>query len=718
MSELVLLIYARLGLKLYTPPAYRPEQQGIVERSNAVVKRMLHHILAQAKNPRDWHTKLNHIAWAYREVPNATTSLSPVQMVYGRHSRGPLAVIQETWSGLKSNILTVAHDHKARVCLDSLQDELQLAASLAKEHAEIEQQRYLAIHNAYAKEKDFQVGDLVLALMPSSNNKIISTWQGPGTITNIVSKNTYKIVFQNAGEKVLHADLLRKFYTRVNALGVICYSVDKDDAQLGDRELIPILSNASSVSFEEQLGRVDLSHLSSSEQIELRQLLRRFQKVFNDQPGLCKNALHQIDTYPDFVPKAQRTYRIPEALIPEVERQLNDLIQHGKIRPSQSPVAHPLLCVPKANGDVRLCTDMRYINRFTVSSEYHSPRQEDLLNRMSGSRFISILDFSQSFFQIPIREEDKYKTAFKFQSRSYEWNVTPFGLKSSGCIFQATMDSLLAPHHDYAESYVDDVNVHSDAWQSHVIHLSGVLSSILDSGMTLKLSKCQWAQPQVKFLGHLVGSSRLLPLLDKVEAIKGVPEPDSKKKLRGFLSMIGFYRHFIPAFSDIAISLTDLTKKDQKEKLRFNEVERQAFAKLKAILCQMAELHTPDPSKPFVLHCDASDRAIAGALSQQVDGHYKPIAFMSMKLLDCQLSWPIIEKELYAVVQSVKKWEHLLYARKVILYSDHSPLQFVHSGGSSSAKLTRWSLYLMRYDIEARFIAGTSNSVSDFLSRV
>ena len=70
VSELLLLIYARLGLKLYTPPAYRPEQQGIVERSNAVVKRMLHHILAQAKNPRDWHTKLNHIAWAYR-VPKS-----------------------------------------------------------------------------------------------------------------------------------------------------------------------------------------------------------------------------------------------------------------------------------------------------------------------------------------------------------------------------------------------------------------------------------------------------------------------------------------------------------------------------------------------------------------------------------------------------------------------------------------------------------------------
>jgi len=588
---------------------------------------------------------------------------------------------------------------------------------LAKEHAEIEQQRYLSIHNACAKVKDFKVGDLVLALMPSSANKIISTWQGPGTITQIVAKNTYRVKFQTDAEKVLHADLLRKFHLRVNVLGVLCDAGD-DDVQLGSRETIPILGTNVS-DFEGELDSLDFSYLSPSHRSDLKQLLRKYSKVFSNEPGLCKTAEHRIDVVPEFTPKAQRTYRIPDALVPEVERQLQLLLKQGKIRPSQSPIAHPLLCVPKANGEVRLCTDMRYINKYTVPSEYHSPRQEDLLSRMSGSKFISVLDFSQSFFQIPIREQDRFKTAFKFQTRSYEWNVSPFGLRTSGNSFQQIMDDLLAPHHRYAESYVDDVNVHSDEWIEHLSHLDGVLATILDAGMTLKLSKYQFAKPEVTFLGHLVGSGRILPLLDKVEAIKAISEPDTKKKLRSFLSMIGYYRHFVPRFSDIAVPLTDLTKKGTRDKIVFSDVERQAFHSLKSELCKLTELHTPDPTKDFVLHCDASDRAIAGALSQEVDGHLKPIAFMSAKLLPSQLAWAVIDKELFAVVQSVKKFEHLLYARRILLFSDHSPLQYIHSGGSTSAKLTRWFLYLLRFNIvSTSYIPGPRNCVSDCLSRL
>ena len=89
-----------------------------------------------------------------------------------------------------------------------------------------------------------------------------------------------------------------------------------------------------------------------------------------------------------------------------------------------------------------------------------------------------------------------------------------------------------------------------------------------------------------------------------------------------------------------------------------------------------------------------------------------------MNLLDSQLAWPIIEKELYAVVQPVKKFEHILFGRKILLYCDHAPLQFIHSAGSVSHKLTRWSLGLMKFDIELMHVPGKLNVVADALSRL
>ena len=420
------------------------------------------------------------------------------------------------------------NDRKAREYLDELQDELKLAAAIAKEHSEVEQERYLAIHNACAKDKKFQVGDLVLVLMPSSSNKLLSTWQGPCTVTNIVRDNVYRIAFQDGSVKTLHSDILRRFIHRVNSVAVLFSDNDPDEMRLGEIETIPVFSSASP-EFETELAGLDLGHLSIVQQSELKDVLRRYNKVFSNQPGLCKTAVHHIELVSDFKPTPQRTYRIPDALVPEVERQLADLLERGKIRPSQSPIAHPLLCVPKPNGDIRLCTDLRYINRYTIPSEYRSPRQEDILNRMSRAKFITTLDFCQGFFQIPIREQDRYKTAFRFQSKIYEWNVSPFGLCSSTAIFQQALDDILAPHHEYSEAYVDDVEIHSDFWDRHKLEIAAVLQSIAESGMTLRLSKCQFAKSRVKFLGHNVGSGMITPLVDKVDAIKAMPEPGTKK---------------------------------------------------------------------------------------------------------------------------------------------------------------------------------------------
>ena len=148
------------------------------------------------------------------------------------------------------------------------------------------------------------------------------------------------------------------------------------------------------------------------------------------------------------------------------------------------------------------------------------------------------------------------------------------------------MDIILAPHVEYAGAYIDDTIVSSNSWEDHLRHLEEVFKAFEKAGMTLKLSKCVFAKSSVKFIGHEVGSGQRSTLKCKVEAIRAIPEPHTKKLLRSFLGMTNFYRSYIPNYSQIALPLTELTKKEQSSNVKFDEKERAAFLALKDGVCK------------------------------------------------------------------------------------------------------------------------------------
>jgi len=157
-----------------------------------------------------------------------------------------------------------------------------------------------------------------------------------------------------------------------------------------------------------------------------------------------------------------------------------------------------------------------------------------------------------------------------------------------------------------------------------------VLLAFGQAGMTLKLSKCKFAHPKVKLVGLEVGSGTKTVLQGKVEAMRDIPEPHTKKLLRSFLGMCGFYRCYILGFSEIALPLTDLTKSKQSHHLKFNEKEQVSFLSLKDKLCEST---TPRLDHTFIIRTNASDYAVGASLSQTDEvGVDRPIAFASAKL--------------------------------------------------------------------------------------
>jgi len=190
----------------------------------------------------------------------------------------------------------------------------------------------------------------------------------------------------------------------------------------------------------------------------------------------------------------------------------------------------------------------------------------------------------------------------------------PFGLKNAGATFVRAVRSILSPICDFSESYVDDIGVGSHGWSQHLNHLRRFLGIIKDVGMTLSIEKCAFATPEVKFVGHYVGSGgrRLDP--DPLEGLNKMARPHTKKELRRLLGAFRYYRDYIEHYAHIVKPLTDLTGKKVPNILPWKKCHQQAYELLRSKLRSSHVLRIPRVGDPFVLHTDASGVAVGATM--------------------------------------------------------------------------------------------------------
>ncbi|GBG61569.1 hypothetical protein CBR_g22366 [Chara braunii] len=171
--------------------------------------------------------------------------------------------------------------------------------------------------------------------------------------------------------------------------------------------------------------------------------------------------------------------------------QLDDLLEKGWIRPSSSPYGAPILFVRKKNKDLRLCIDYCKLNTQTVKNVGPLPRIDDLLERLGGAKFFSKLDLKSGYHQLEIRQEDRYKTAFKTRYGHFEWLVMPFGLTNAPATFQAAMITEFRHMLDrFALIYLDDILVYNQSLDEHVEHLRTILKRLRQAKYKGNHDKC------------------------------------------------------------------------------------------------------------------------------------------------------------------------------------------------------------------------------------
>jgi hypothetical protein len=343
------------------------------------------------------------------------------------------------------------------------------------------------------------------------------------------------------------------------------------------------------------------------------------------------------------------------------------------------------------------------------------PRIEDLIDRIGNSRFLTKIDLSRGYWQVPLDEDAKAISAFVTPHGLFQWRYMPFGLRNAPATFSKLVKKVLHGLDAFTGAYLDDIVIFSDSWVEHVKHLKMVFQRIAKAGLTIKRSKCVFASAVVDYLGHTVGLNKVQPRQLKVQAIVDFPRPHDRKQLRSFLGLVGYYRRFLPHFSQLSAVLNDMLKKNAK--FEWSEEAQKAFVDIKSRLASQPILRPPDFAKPFCLAVDASDRAIGANLFQEIDGVEHPICYYSKKLDIHQRRYSTIEKEALALILAVRVFSVYFGTQPVIVYSDHSPLQFLNKMANCNQKLLRWSLELQQYNLTICHRPGSKNLIPDILSR-
>ena len=473
--------------------------------------------------------------------------------------------------------------------------------------------------------------------------------------------------------------------------------------------------------WEEAIG---ISHLSTSEQNKLFNVLKGYQETFSssDQDiGLASVTSHVINLSDD-TPIYRRPRRFPQPITDELERQCEELCEADVIEPSISSWSAPIVPVRKKDGTIRMCIDYRELNSVTIPDKFPVPNLLDSIYSLNGNKYFTKLDLVRGYYQVPVDEDSRHYTAFSTQKNHWQFKRLSFGLRNAPAAFQREIQAVLSSFpSNKVIAYLDDILIMGTSFSEHVQLVGKVLQTLKTYGIKIKLSKCEWAKQEVEYLGHLVSETGLKKTPEYVKKVLNYPKPKTSGELREFLGLVNFQRKFVPHCSTIQKPLSSMLCDNKKKVLIWNSESDTAFGTLIENLAHDVELGYPDYSEnasKLELWVDASNVGAGAYLAQVQDGAHRIIGFASMSFTRAQNNYDVREKELAALRWGVKTFRPFLLGVEFIIYTDHQPLLYLDSMKLICSRLARTYEELSEYLFEVRYVPGHINTAADALSRL
>ena len=518
--------------------------------------------------------------------------------------------------------------------------------------------------------------------------------------TVLIKPETYS---QEGGLKVRKGDIVGKVFSVVEM-------DDNDDETTLD--------------LSEIINKLNIGDVTLEEREKVVEVIKRTNEAIGKSEydiGHANVSPHVIELT-DYTPIWQKPRRFPEAVNQEIENQCEELKLMDIIEYSDSDFSAPVVPVKKKDNSLRMCVDYRKLNKVTKPQNCNIPNLTDSVYSATKIKYFSKLDLIKGFYQVPISENSRKYTAFSTLNHQYQFKRLSFGLKNSGIQFQKNMQEILA---DFKNKkvivYIDDILIMSESFDEHLILVEKVLTTLMNSGIKVKIDKCEFFKQQVEFLGHIISKDGISKSPEFIEKVKNFERPTNVSQLRQFLGLCNFQRKFVEHFSEIAKPLTSRTSGPKKKVLDWTEDMLEAFNILKDKLAEEVRLAFPDYSpnaNKLELYVDASSFGAGACLIQLQNDEYRVIAYNSLSFSPAQQRYCTLQKELLAIKFGVKSLRSFLFGIEFILYTDHRPLLYLHNMARDNARIMRTIGELDDYNFVIKYKPGPENVAADALSRM
>lgn len=459
-----------------------------------------------------------------------------------------------------------------------------------------------------------------------------------------------------------------------------------------------------------------------------RKLAENFSELFKPELGCLQGVELNVRFKPEAEPVFHKPRPVPLALQEELAQVYDSGIAGGIWKPvAFNDYGTPVVPIKKAllpgqaKAALRVCGD--YSGTVNPQLEPHRqpmPLPEDLLQKLGGGCGFTKIDLADAYNQVKLAPESQRRLALSTHRGVLLQCRLPFGISSAPGYFQEIMEQVTQDLPGVCV-YLDDILVSGANPDEHVENLRRLLKRLEEKGFRCRWEKCQFAQPCVEYLGHLL-SREGIGKGSKVDAVLKMPAPTDVPGLKAFMGSVQFYGKFLPNLSTIAEPLHRLTQKNTP--WQWGTEQQQAFQHLKELLSSDNVLAHFDPALPVGLACDASSVGIGAVLFHRYpDGSERPIRNESKTLTATQRKYSQIQKEAMAIVFGLKKFYQYLYGRHFILVTDHKPLvSLFHphkaTPGLVANRLARWAFLLSQFDYEIEFRKTADHQNADALSRL
>ncbi|XP_078503492.1 fibrocystin [Lissotriton helveticus] len=406
-------------------------------------------------------------------------------------------------------------------------------------------------------------------------------------------------------------------------------------------------------------------------------LVTEFKEVFREELGCLKNYCHKIKLKENAKPVVAKVRKLPIAIQEEVRTELERLCKAGVIEPVEAMEwLPPIVAAKKKDGSVRLCIDLRALNKEVVVDRFPLPNITQMMSMLEGARVFSTLDLTSAYFQIKLHEESQELTAFVTPMGAYKFKRMPFGSRIS---------------------------------EAHGEHLERNPGCRMLPGRRAELD----------FLGHKVTAEGICPKTELQNTIINLAPPKNKDEIKSFMGMLEFYGKFIRNLEGRTYAIRLLLKKETA----FNwcqECQRE-FEDVRNALAEAPSLKSYLPNRATIVTTDTSAKGLGAVLAQVGKDREETIAFASRSLQKSENNYSVIEKEALAVSWALGKFRDFLWGTQFTLRTDHKPLVEVFSKKgliAISSRIRRWVVGLQEYTFGVEYVPGTRNLAADCLSRL